>query len=212
LAPAALCGLKSKGDILNTLVLDVETTGLPEKGHEYGSHFLQFPRIVTLAYKFNDEETKDFIINQEGKKIPQGAIDIHGITDAMADASPHFIVPVLSELIATYQPDKVIGHNVYFDISIIKAEILRLIHFKKLERSVFTMLEEQMHKEKRIDIMKKSTKYCAIPGPRGAKWPKLTELYLKLFGVELSGAHSSRADCDAAHKCYVELVRLGIIK
>lgn len=197
---------------MKTLVIDIETTGLPQKGHEYNTHFLQYPNIVTLAYKVNDGETKEYIVNQEGRMLTSDNTAIHGITTEMANASPHYIVPVLAELIALEVPDRVIGHNIYFDSSIIKAQVLRLVHYKKMSREEFTLLETLLHKDRRIDTMKSTIKFCDLPGPRGPKWPKLTELHLKLFGENPTKSHSSSADVDTTYKCYVKLLELGVIK
>ena len=32
--------------------------------------------------------------------------------------------------------------------------------------------------------MQSSTNYCKLPGPYGYKWPKLSELHIKLFWVD----------------------------
>ena len=58
-----------------------------------------------------------------------------------------------------------------------------------------------------------STNYCAIPGSYGKfKWPKLQELYVKLFNEKFEGAHDALADIEATVKCYFELVKLSIIE
>ena len=64
----------------------------------------------------------------------------------------------------------------------------------------------------RICTMQSSTEFCAIPGPYGNKWPKLTELYAKLFKTGFEGEHNAAADVEATIKCFWELKRLGVIK
>jgi hypothetical protein len=63
---------------------------------------------------------------------------------------------------------------------------------------------EILHKDKRIDTMRAGTKLCG-------KWPKLTELYKKLFKEEFE-AHSAASDCEACYRCYVKMVEMGLIK
>ena len=197
---------------MKTLVIDIETDKLPPKNGVYGQQFLQYPNIVSIAWKVNDAPVLEYIINQEGRKLSAENIAIHGITNEMTAASPHYIVPILTELIACEVPDKVIGHNIYFDSSTIKAQMLRLCHFKKMERPSFTKLEALLNKDLRVDTMKLTTKWCDLPGKYGPKWPKLEELHFKLFGTLPEKTHSSGSDVETTHKCYVELVKRGIIK
>lgn len=196
---------------MKTVVFDIETTGLPPKNADYKTQFMDFPYIVTMAYKINEEETKEFIINQEGREIPAEATAIHGITNEMATASPHKIMDVIGIFILdAKESDLAIGHNIYFDSSIIKANILRKAKNEEAIVAFYTEIELILHKDRRIDTMKSTIKFCNLPGAYGPKWPKLTELYSKLFN-ETFEAHSSKNDVDATHKCYHELKRLGVL-
>ena len=207
---------------MKTVAFDLETTGVPAYGADYEKHFMDFPYIVTLAYKINAEPVKEFIINQEGRKIPPEATAIHGITDEMCDASPYLLRDVLSGMVGEAEGnDFSIGHNIYFDSSIVKANVLRLIeversrktdmNFEALAKDFYGRLEHILRKECRIDTMKASTNFCAIPGSRGYKWPKLIELHEKLFPGETFDAHSAGADVDACYRCYIKLKELGVI-
>lgn len=191
---------------MKTLTIDIETTGLPPKGADYKVDYMNYPYIVSLAYKINDEETKEFIINQEGRKIPSETIIIHGITDEMADNSPYKIYEILRDMIIDAEENNFsIGHNIYFDSSIIKANVLRGMKIDpEYSPNLYPCIEDALHKDKRIDTMRLGQKIC------GGKWPKLTELHMKLFGFIPKESHKSGADVDTAYKCYLELVRLGI--
>lgn len=199
---------------MKTVVFDLETTGVPPKNADYKTQYKDFPFIVTFAWKVNDQETKEFIINQEGREIPEAATKIHGITNEMANASPYVFEEVINEFITDSKDnDFAIGHNVYFDSSIVKANSLRMLHDKNLfgASPLFSYIEEILHKDRRIDTMKSTIKFCNLPGPYGAKWPKLTELYAKLFDGETFDAHSSKNDVDATYKCYLKLKELKVI-
>lgn len=196
---------------MKTLTLDCETTGLPPKNADYKVQFMEYPYIVELAWKINAEESKSFIINQEGREIPKIASDIHGITTEKANASPHKLLDVLIELLGVSGAISgeiiIIGHNLFFDTSTIKANILRLQKEGKVNQEFVDHMNILLHKDRRIDTMRSTIKFCSLPK---SKWPKLTELYFKLFN-ETFEAHSSKNDVDACHKSYIELVKRGVI-
>lgn len=56
-----------------------------------------------------------------------------------------------------------------------------------------------------------ATNYCRIPGLYGYKWPKLSELHIKLFGVDFDDAHDASVDINATEKCFWELKKRGLI-
>ena len=99
------------------------------------------------------------------------------------------------------QTKVIVGHNIDFDLNIIGAEFIRCgfeNHFEgKLQ--LCTKLE--------------SVEYCALPGGRGGgfKWPNLAELHQKLFGEDFPEAHNAAADVIATARCFLEMIRLGII-
>ena len=59
--------------------------------------------------------------------------------------------------------------------------------------------------------MESSTDYCKIPGYYGYKWPKLDELYVRLFGTHFDDAHNSLADIRATYECFWRMRDLGLI-
>lgn len=190
------------------VTLDCETTGLPPKKADYKVDFMNYPYVVTFAYKINDDVTQEFIINQEGRPIPPEATAIHGITDEMAAASKHTLFDVLTRFMEESKNcHYTVGHNIFFDTSTIKANVLRLIQLEGATPDFFAQLEELLSKERRICTMFSTIKFCGLNG----KWPKLTELHQKLFGCAFDGAHTSGGDVDATRKCFLELVKMGII-
>lgn len=192
---------------MKTLTLDIETNGLPPKGARYETDFMMFPHIVTIAWKINDQVTKYMILNIEGIGIPPEVTAINGITDEMCDASEITLSRALSDLLFDAQDsDVVIGHNIYFDTSIIKANILRLMTKDNVPQAFFDQFTILLDKEKRVDTMQKTIKFCGM----GGKWPKLTELHMKLFNSTFE-AHNSKDDVEATYRCYLELKRQGII-
>lgn len=186
---------------MKKLILDIETTGLPPKNANYESDFMRFPRIVSVSWKIDNGDTVTYIINQEEFNIPEEAIRIHGITNEEANKSKHYLPGILKKLlIAAKDTEKVIGHGLYFDTSTIKANVLRL-----KEKVMYEEITELLHKDKRIDIMQKTIKFCGLK-----KYPTLTELYTKLFKENFK-AHRSEYDVNAIYDCYKKLVELRII-
>jgi len=209
-----------------TLFLDIETTGLvPSKrvpgkrpgttkkeNLDYKTDYMQFPYIVSMAWKVDDSETQHYIINQEGREIPKEASDIHGITTEIAEKSEiTFCKAILLFIDDTRDCEIVVGHGLYFDTSIVKAGVLREIKKEKPDYAIkeylfiehFETLTELLHKDKRIDTMRSSAKMM-----RG--WPTLSELHFKIFrkGFE---AHDNKNDVEACCRCYEWLLKKNIV-
>lgn len=198
---------------MNFSIFDLETTGLPPRGADYRTRYMDFPYIVSLAYKINDKRSVEFIINQEGRKIPEEASKVHGITDEMAEKSSHSIVSVLYLLMKEVQvTDFTVGHNIGFDADILRANVIRELAADRIHQSVADAVNTWLLKERRVCTMMSSVRYCNLPGPYGPKWPKLEELHMKLFGVGFDGAHNSKNDVDATHRCLMKLIELGVVK
>ncbi len=190
-----------------TLIFDTETTGLPPKGLNYKDHYDRFPYIVQLSWLW-EGVMRDFIIKPEGYIIPEESTKIHGITHEMAMERGVGIRDVFIFFIADcYEVDRIVGHNLYFDTSIIKANIMRYAP------ESFATANEALDKSKRVCTMMKTIKFVGakFKNTNRYKFPKLTELYYKLFG-ETFNAHNSKDDVLATQRCYVELIMLGIIK
>jgi len=86
-----------------------------------------------------------------------------------------------------------------FDEKIVGAEFLR------------NGMPNIIQSKSKICTMERTTNFCAIDGPYGYKWPKLSELYYKLFGTYFDEAHNASVDIIATAKCFWELKRLGKI-
>lgn len=194
---------------MKIIVLDIESTGLVPKGATYEKDFLQFPYILSMGWKIIvDEkqlETYEYIINQQGRQVPQSATDINGITQEMCDASTMNIFTVLLQFIMDAQgADYIVGFNIYFDTSIIKANTLRIISGGKTPMDMYTVMTDILHKDKRIDVMRGCHKLM------GGKWPTLSEAYFKLFG-ETFEAHSAGSDVEATNRIFQELLKRQLI-
>ena len=188
------------------LFFDSETTGLIPKGINYREHYEQYPYIVQLSWEF-DGELKDFIIKPEDWYVPVSSTEIHGISHEKALAEGHNFNDVIVEFINDCQKaDTIIGFNMYFDTSIIKANIIRAMP------DAFVDLSDcALSKDKRLDLMFKTIKFVGARKENGSgKFPTLIELYNKLFNEEFP-AHNSAEDVKATKRCYEELKERGVI-
>ena len=68
-----------------------------------------------------------------------------------------------------------------------------------------------MNSKRTYCTMQAGTDFCRIPGKYGYKWPKLQELYIKLFGHDFDGAHNAMSDIEATQECFWELRRRSLI-
>lgn len=190
---------------MKTLTIDIETTGIPPKNADYKLDYDKFPWILSVSIKVDDNKTETFLLNQEGRLIPEEATKANGITDEMLKDTKLTFKDVLNRLVTTEFSDvkTVIGHNVYFDTSIIKANALRLNGGDLFEAN-YVVLEVLLDKEKRFDTMQKAPKICGIK-----PYSKLTDLYRFLFNEDLLNAHTSEADVEATYRVYQKLTEMS---
>ena len=187
------------------LFFDTETTGLPKNWDAPISDFNNWPRLVQLAYILFDEEGNvieedSFIIKPEGFTIPIEASRVHGITTDRAiseGVSLEYVLDVFQKLIK--KSEYLIAHNIAFDEKIMDAEFLRNKYCNLISS------------KKKICTMEKTTNFCAISGPYGYKWPKLSELHYKLFKYNFEEAHDASVDIKVTAKCFWELRNRNII-
>jgi DNA polymerase III epsilon subunit-like protein len=188
------------------LFFDTETTGIPRNWKAPLSDLDNWPRLVQIAWMQYDENGKkileqNYIIKPEGYTIPVDASQVHGITTERAEKEGVELKKVLEKFSRLVdESGYLVAHNMDFDEKIVGVEFLR----QNMSNSLF--------KSKRLCTMKASTAFCALPGPYGYKWPKLSELYIKLFSDDFEEAHDASADIKACAKCFWELKRKGIIK
>jgi DNA polymerase III epsilon subunit-like protein len=169
------------------------------------SDIQNWPRLVQLAWILSDDKgnrihSGNVIVRPDGFEIPTDAAKVHGITTevAMREGIP------LSEAIDQFVEDLntakyIVGHNIEFDKKIVGAEMIRL------------GLKDIMDSKKSHCTMQSSIDFCKIPGKYGYKYPKLQELYKKLFGIEFDNAHNAMSDIEATEKCFWELRKRKLI-
>lgn len=189
------------------LIYDTETTGLPMNYEAPVTDLENWPRLVQLAWQLHDAHGKlldhgNYIIKPDGFTIPYNSEKVHGISTERALKEGADLKEVLDKFIlAIDAAEFLVGHNIDFDLNIVGAEFLRLGYENKQDgKSILcTKLE--------------SVDYCALPGGRGGgyKWPTLGELHQALFHESFDEAHNAAADVSATARCFLELIRIGVI-
>lgn len=207
---------------MRILVFDTETTGLPQTKILNPDTLHQWPNIVQFSYIIFDVslnqiiESKDYIIKvPENIKISEDSAKIHRITNEISSNSGIPIYEALSEFFYYLkETDYVIGHNINFDINMIKVELLRIIFNNLVDQSVIKDYKYNLHyisNYKNIYCtLQESIDICNIKaidkfGKEYLKYPKLIELHQKLFNSNPSDLHNSFIDILVTLRCFMKL-------
>jgi DNA polymerase III epsilon subunit-like protein len=188
------------------LFFDTETTGLPKSWKAPVTDLGNWPHIVQIAWAVCDDAGKqiafrDSLIKPEGFVIPGSATAIHGISTERALKEGRPAAEVLKEFSeAVGGAVRLVAHNLDFDEKMVRVELLR------------QGMPDPLQTIQKICTMKTSTSYCKIPGPYGDKWPKLSELHIKLFEVDFEDQHNAASDVLCCAKCFFELRRRAVIR
>ena len=156
-------------------------------------------------------KVENHIIRPDGWEIPQETVDVHGITTEYALEHGEPFAAVVDMFIQDcHDAGLICGHNIHFDTSIIKANILR-----ELGREYYDAndVESALYKGKRIDTMRPTMKWVDARMANGRlKFPNLTELYSRCFPGESFPAHDALEDVKAVAKCLPVILELGLVE
>lgn len=186
------------------LFFDTETTGFYHKKKELWDS--EQPGLVQLAAMLDDEDRNTIgeinVIVKSGVEISSGAMKAHGITEEKVEKDGI----KLSTAIASFEElvlkaQKVIAHNIEFDINIMQVQYFR---------SNIPII--QLFTKERICTMKITTNILKIPGRFGYKWPRLDEAYKILVDEKgFEGAHDAMIDVKACREVFYKLLDQGKI-
>jgi DNA polymerase III subunit alpha len=190
------------------LIFDTETTGTPRNYNAPLTDSENWPRLVQIAWQLHGATGKlitaqNFIIKPDGFDIPFMAEKIHGISTQRAIDEGHELDKILQLFLNDLDRSTLlVGHNIKFDINIVGAELIRM----GAETERILQLNRQ-------DTGELSVEFCRLPGGPGGrlKFPKLSELYEKLFEHGFPDAHDAAYDVEATARSYFELLKRKII-
>ena len=204
------------------LVFDTETTGLPQSKFISPSTLHRWPYIVQFSYVIYDSslnnivESKDYVIKvPESILISEESTKIHGITNEISGKIGIPINEALNEFFYYLRSvDRIIGHNIEFDLNMVKVELLRIINKDSLTSEQLKLYKYDLHyltNYKNISCtLKDSIQFCNIQlldknGKPYLKYPKLIELHEKLFDKSPSNLHNSFNDILVTLRCFMKL-------
>jgi DNA polymerase III epsilon subunit-like protein len=204
------------------LVFDTETTGLPQTNFINPFTLHQWPNIVQFSFIIYDSSLNDIVVSKdyiiklpESIPISEDSTNIHGITNEISKKKGILINEVLNEFFYYLRgADKLIGHNIEFDLNMVKVELLRLINNTLLTSEQMKIYKYDLHfltNFKNISCtLKDSIEFCNIQvidkkGKSYLKYPKLVELHEKLFNKYPNNLHNSFNDILVTLRCFMKL-------
>ncbi len=190
---------------MKILVFDTETTWFIDKKNP---NLDAQPYIIQFAWIFGELKDGKFIeikrINQFIKpkiSIPYASSQVHHIYDIDVKNAPSIEEYIDDFLSIINESDIIIWHNIEYDEDMIKLEL------KRLGR------EFEYRPQQVLCTMKQTVDYCKLPGNwERFKYPKLWELYKKLFWEYFIWAHDAIVDVEATLKAFLELHKLQVVK
>jgi DNA polymerase-3 subunit alpha len=180
---------------MKLLVFDTETTGLlnaklpvEESTLGYFPFVVQFSWILFDTRTYKSQEYDYYI--KCPIPVPIESTSCHGITTNMSVVRGYSFAKtfaIFNECMN--QCDLIVGHNIHFDLTVLKAECLRNhIPFHLTKPTYCTM--------------KSTTKMCGL-----GKYPRLSFLHQFLFQEEAENLHSSMIDVLVCVRCYMKIMQ-----
>jgi DNA polymerase III epsilon subunit-like protein len=202
---------------MKLLFIDTETNGLPISRFAPYTSTGNWPEIVQISWQVVDSVSWETIDEYDAFLKPYGiwskeAERVHQIPESIVTNFGKNKTDVFTSLKSAIDVcDYIIAHNMTFDKTVILCEIQRL-----WESGDMSLKPSNFWKKGVRDIctMVSTKDLCAIKfsDNNKFKYPKLNELYAKLFSkaYDISGAklHNSKNDVGCLIMCFKELVNM----
>lgn len=198
------------------LFFDTETTGFIKSTqidpHNPYANLNPYPRIISISAMLTDENFNevariDQLVKPDGWEVPNKKfwIDNNYTTERLEKEGIDLRIALGEFLRLNTFCSLMVAHNYDFDYPILVAEFLRYGYSsnRKHKASGFCTMKDQRIIE-HVGVTFKNN-------PNKLKFPKLSELHYKMFGIDFDGAHESMADVVACRDCLKELVASGVI-
>jgi len=190
---------------MKVFVFDTETTWFIDKKNpclDVQPYIIQFAWIYWEIKNWEWNEIKR--INQMIKpkiSIPYDVSQIHNIYDIDVKNAPSIEEYIDQFLEIINNSDVIVWHNIEYDEEMIKLELKRMWR------------EHEYNPKQVFCTMKQTVDFCALEWNWNRyKYPKLWELYKKLFWEYFIWAHDAMVDVEATLKIFIELYKKWIIK
>jgi DNA polymerase III epsilon subunit-like protein len=200
---------------MHLLFIDTETNGLPLNKYAAYTSTEMWPHIIQISWQIVDSKTWQ-VVSEEDHFLKlrtqwnKDAERVHQIPESIARNFGKEPLEVLKKLHADLSTcSYVVGHNLSFDKTVIMSEIQRLYEKKLIDVSPVAFWS----KIKEVCTMKSTKALCGLKFKDSSdlKFPRLNELYLKLFGnpYDIRGAslHNAKHDVSCLIMCARELVK-----
>ena len=206
---------------MRVLVFDTEATGLPKTKIINPDALHLWPHIVQFSYLIYDTELNDVVVVGDnivkvgsGIDIPAESTAIHGITNQMSQTEGVALSQVLGGFFRDLKTaDRLVGHNISFDINLVVVELLRIIYDATSNSGAdISANKNNLHQianfKNTYCTLQESIDLCAIKavtklGKEYNKFPKLIELHQKLFRTIPNNLHNSLTDILITLRCYM---------
>ena len=165
---------------LPVVVLDTETTGLNVRS----DRIVSVGAVRVHGSRVFHSANMDRLVNP-GLAIPARSTAIHGITNQMVSGAPPF-GEIAEEIEEFVQDTVVVGHNIRFDLTMLKREAERVGQPWSAPRSLDTSLL--------VIALEPNTEDLNL------------ESVAERFGVEIQGRHTALGDCLVTAEIYVRMV------
>lgn len=180
------------------IFVDTETVDIPQDTGRPINDIDNWPSIRQIAWIVCDENRR--IVKQQNYVIGS----THPVDRSVENYYPQEIKPI-HKIIPLWMQDLescvyLIGHNVEYDVKVIAAEMFRLGYGTQSIEAI-----------PQICTMRSSVDFCYFAGRVDSRYPKLQELYTKLFHEPFMNAHDAYCDIFATYKCFWALVDRDII-
>jgi DNA polymerase-3 subunit alpha len=202
----------------NIMVLDIETTGIPQKQYKYGPYYdfkksckYDSSRIVQISWSIHTQNglsvaSNDFIVKPNNFIIPYSATEVHGISTEKAlreGIDINNVFTILKNDIKTVK--YIVAHCLYFDINVLLSELFREQKISMIYRiNAFEKICTGEGTRQLLELPV-NDKYITINGEY--KMPKLSELYSWCFKKKITNEHNSKYDTENLVQIFFYLKR-----
>ena len=202
---------------MKVLIFDVETTGLLPKIIKT-EDIDSYPNIIQLSYILFDTDKNvlldyfdNYIIQKRHTKIPIEVTRLTGINKEMCLGGVTMITGLEKIYSAMNEAECIVAHNIEFDSRMLFIELMRnklYIEERMIDGKIFDIIK--LIERNNYCTMKNGINICKIvakskDGKEYYKWPKLLELYKKLFDKEVDNLHNSLVDTLVCLRCCLKM-------